>query len=61
MPAGVAVTFLLTLAVMYIPFIARLFELVPLQVTGWIVPVFVSFGVLAGIEVLKAGFFRNAD
>lgn len=61
MPAGVAVTFLLTLAVMYIPFIARLFELVPLQATGWIVPVFVSFGVLAGIEVLKAGFFRNAD
>lgn len=59
MVVGVASTFLLTMGVMYIPFFASIFELVPLGPGGWTVPVSVAFGVLVGIELLKTAIFRK--
>ncbi|MBP2029882.1 Ca2+-transporting ATPase [Methanohalophilus levihalophilus] len=59
MIVGVVSAFLLTMGVMYIPFFASIFELVPLGLAGWIVPVSVAFGVLVGIEALKVIIFKK--
>ncbi len=59
MIVGVTSTFLLTMGVMYIPFFSSIFELVPLNPTEWIIPVSVAFGVLIGIEILKAAIFKK--
>lgn len=50
---GVSVTFALTLIAIYIPFINTVFELTPLGLTDWIIPMGVAFGLLLIIEGLK--------
>ncbi len=51
---GVFGTFLLTLGVMYIPFFQRIFELTPLTVTDWLIPLSVAFAAMIFAEVIKA-------
>ncbi|MBN2111125.1 MAG: HAD-IC family P-type ATPase [Methanosarcinaceae archaeon] len=54
MVAGVTFSFLLTLSAMYIPFLSRIFELVPLDLQQWLLPLGVAFSAMLIIEVLKA-------
>ena len=51
---GVFGTFLLTLGVMYIPFFQNIFELTPLSVTDWLIPLSVAFTAMVFAEVIKA-------
>ncbi len=51
---GVFGTFLLTLGVMYIPFFQSIFELTPLSVTDWLIPLSVAFAAMVFAEVIKA-------
>ena len=51
---GVFGTFLLTLGVMYIPFFQDIFELTPLSVADWIIPLSVAFAAMIFAEVIKA-------
>ncbi|HJH28646.1 MAG TPA: cation-transporting P-type ATPase [Methanosarcinaceae archaeon] len=51
---GVFGTFLLTLGVMYIPFFQRIFELTPLSVTDWLIPLSVALAAMIFAEVIKA-------
>jgi len=52
--AGVFGTFLLTLGVMYIPFFQNIFELTPLSLTDWLIPLSVAFAAMIFAEVIKA-------
>lgn len=52
--AGVFGTFLLTLGVMYIPFFQNIFELTPLSVTDWLIPLSVAFAAMIFAELIKA-------
>ncbi len=51
---GVFGTFMLTLGVMYIPFFRNIFELTPLSVTDWLIPLSVAFTAMLLAEVIKA-------
>ncbi|MDF1533084.1 MAG: cation-translocating P-type ATPase [Methanosarcinaceae archaeon] len=51
---GVFGTFLLTLGVMYIPFFCDIFELTPLSIVDWIIPLSVAFAAMIFAEVIKA-------
>jgi len=51
---GVFGTFLLTMGVMYIPFFQDIFELTPLSVTDWLIPLSVAFAAMVFAEVIKA-------
>jgi len=51
--AGVFVTFLLTLSVMYIPFFQKVFELTTLSLSDWIIPLLVAFATLIFAEIIK--------
>ena len=51
---GVFGTFLLTLGVMYIPFFQSIFELTPLSVTDWLIPLSVAFAAMVFAEIIKA-------
>jgi Ca2+-transporting ATPase len=53
MLVGVASTFLLTLTVMYVPYLASIFELVALGPAEWVVPVSAAFGTLFIAEAIK--------
>ena len=53
MLAGVAVTFMLTLTVMYVPYLALVFDLVPLSIHDWIYPLMASFFAMAFAEMMK--------
>ncbi len=50
---GVFVSFLITLSVMYIPFLSDLFELVPLGVSDWFLPVIAAFSTFIFVEFIK--------
>ncbi|HJH31076.1 MAG TPA: cation-translocating P-type ATPase [Methanosarcinaceae archaeon] len=52
--AGVFGTFLLTLGVMYIPFFYDIFDLTPLSVMDWVIPLSVAFAAMVFAEVIKA-------
>ncbi|MDW7733292.1 MAG: cation-transporting P-type ATPase [Methanolobus sp.] len=54
MVAGVAVSFLLTLSAMYIPFLSNIFDLVPLTPQQWLLPLGVAFLAMLIIELIKA-------
>ena len=51
---GVFGTFLLTMGVMYIPFFQDIFDLTPLSVTDWFIPLSVAFAAMVFAEVIKA-------
>ncbi|WP_440953117.1 cation-translocating P-type ATPase [Methanococcoides sp. FTZ1] len=53
MLVGVASTFLLTLTVMYVPYLANIFELVALGPAEWAVPVSAAFATLFIAEAIK--------
>ncbi|TGC11049.1 cation-translocating P-type ATPase [Methanolobus halotolerans] len=54
MLGGVVVSFLLTLSAMYIPFLSEVFELVPLSLQQWLLPLGVAFCTMLAIEGVKA-------
>ncbi|MEL4306368.1 cation-transporting P-type ATPase [Methanococcoides sp. LMO-2] len=53
MLVGVASTFLLTLTVMYVPYLANIFELVALGPVEWVIPVSAAFTTLFIAEAIK--------
>lgn len=55
---GVLSTFILTLSVMYIPFLAGIFELTSLELADWVIPVSVAFMTLIFAEGIKVAI-RN--
>lgn len=60
MVVGVLGTVLLTVAVMYIPFLSNIFELVPLTHTDWLLPLGVAFVTLLFAEGIKVAV-RNVE
>jgi len=57
--AGVLSTLLLTLLVMYVPFLADVFDLVPLALQDWLLPLGFAAVTLGFVEVLKGLLFRK--
>ncbi|WP_445475119.1 cation-translocating P-type ATPase [Methanococcoides methylutens] len=53
MLVGVASTFLLTLTVMYVPYLGNVFELVALGPAEWVVPISAAFATLFIAEAIK--------
>ncbi|AKB86226.1 cation-transporting P-type ATPase [Methanococcoides methylutens] len=53
MLVGVASTFLLTLTVMYVPYLANIFEIVALGPVEWVIPVSAAFTTLFIAEAIK--------
>lgn len=51
---AIACVGLVTLSVMYIPFLREIFKLVPLDLVDWIVPLSVAFSTLIFAEAMKA-------
>jgi len=50
---GVVFTFLLTLTVMYIPFLQEIFKLATLSLIDWVVPLSAAFATLIFVEIIK--------
>jgi Ca2+-transporting ATPase len=57
--AGVLSTLLLTLVVMYVPFLAAVFDLQPLNLQDWLLPPGFAAVTLGFVEILKGLLFRN--
>jgi Ca2+-transporting ATPase len=57
--AGILSTLLLTLVVMYVPFLAAIFDLVPLALQDWLLPLGFAGVTMVFMEMVKALLFRK--